>query len=298
MPKKINIIITFAVMAMLAALAMVGGWYYGKDIPTDGWVIKDYPDLSGNQGSFMTMYNQEDGTLIVIDSGWKENEPLVRKVIASYGNHVTAWFLTHYHNDHVDALNEILENPGDIQIDAIYDSPINYEFYAAVAYEWDCIESYDKYLELTKGDERVHHLYQNDEFDIDGLHFKVFNSFREEIEPWGDVPNNASLVFKITGEEDSILIMGDAYRQPLPDYLIETYGEELKVDYVQAAHHGNNSAPGYFYDYTGAKEVWFEAPKSLMESDEHTAKELKEYLEGNGVVVKSYMTAPNVIYFK
>ena len=45
MPKKINIIITFAVMAMLAALAMVGGWYYGKDIPTDGWVIKDYPDL-------------------------------------------------------------------------------------------------------------------------------------------------------------------------------------------------------------------------------------------------------------
>ena len=74
--------------------------------------------------------------------------------------------------------------------------------------------------------------------------------------------------------------------------------EEIKSEYVQAAHHGNNSAPGYFYDYVGAKEVWFEAPKSLMESDEHTAKELKEYLEGNGVVVKSYMTAPNVIYFK
>ena len=179
MSDKIKLIIAFVCMAVLAGAGLVLGWYYGKDIPTDGWVIKDYADLSGNQGSFMTMYNQEDGTLIVIDSGWAENEPLVRKVLASYGNHVTAWFITHYHNDHVDAFNKILENPGKIQIDAIYDSPINYEFYAAVAYEWDCIESYDKYLELTAGDERVHHLQKDDELNIDGLDIYVFNSFSQ-----------------------------------------------------------------------------------------------------------------------
>ena len=60
--------------------------------------------------------------LIVIDGGTKGDAAYLRKFIQERGNHVHAWFISHPHYDHVDALTAILNNPEDMKIDKIYGS--------------------------------------------------------------------------------------------------------------------------------------------------------------------------------
>ena len=95
-----------------------------QDSNYDGWILMCYPDASGNQGEFFTLKNKKTGTFIVVDGGWAENTERVRQVIADNGNVVDAWFITHYHNDHVDAFNNIYQDPQGITIKKIYDSPL------------------------------------------------------------------------------------------------------------------------------------------------------------------------------
>ncbi len=262
------------------------------------WELQNYVDASGNQGMFYTMYNKGDGTLIVIDGGWAENEQQVRDVIYSYGNHVTAWFITHYHNDHVDAFNSIFADPQGMVIDRVYDSPIDYEYYLSVAQWWDFPDSFTRYLELTEDAGNVTHLYKDEELEIDGLNIYVFNSYFEDLIGYGDVPNNASLVFKVTGQEDSILFCADAHTDLLGDALIAEYGDRLQAKYVQTGHHGNNSFPDYFYDTVQPEIAIFDGPEWLMTGENYTAKDLAAYFEANDVEVFSYMTAPNIFEFK
>lgn len=261
------------------------------------WVLTQHPDVSGNQAMFYTFYNPNYDSLIVIDGGWKENTEHVRDVINSYGGHVSAWIITHYHNDHVDAFNEILKNRDGIIIDNIYASPMNYDEYLAVAKFWDSSESFANFLEVTKY-RKVTYLYTGDEFDVENLHFKVFNSYDPKVSEFGDIPNNASLLFKVIGKETSILFCADCHSPKLADKLVEKWGDELKADYVQTGHHGNNSFPTSFYDFVAPKVALFDAPDWLMEGDNYTAKNLKAHFLTNGVVTYDMMTEPNEFKFR
>ena len=62
------------------------------------------------------------GEVIAIDGGFTEDAGYLKGFLAALGNHVAAWFITHQHIDHIDALTEVLQSPGDLQIDQIYAS--------------------------------------------------------------------------------------------------------------------------------------------------------------------------------
>ena len=85
----------------------------------------------------------------------------------------------------------------------------------------------------------------------------------------------------------------DAHTSALGKYLVNTYGDELKCDYVSPGHHGNNSFPTFFYDAVDPDVALFDAPEWLMTSTSHTAYSLKAYFEKKGVQVYDYNTAPN-----
>jgi glyoxylase-like metal-dependent hydrolase (beta-lactamase superfamily II) len=51
-----------------------------------------------------------------------------------------AWLLTHPHPDHIGAFNVIFESPEGIEIGAIYDNGLDYEYFAPVAFDWDGLE--------------------------------------------------------------------------------------------------------------------------------------------------------------
>ena len=54
-----------------------------------------------------------------------------------------------------------------------------------------------------------------------------------------DEMNTTSLVFRVTARDNSIMVLGDASNRSL-NYLCNIYGDYLKSDMVQIAHHGYN----------------------------------------------------------
>lgn len=261
------------------------------------WEIIQYSDLSGNQAMFYSLYEKETSTLIIIDGGWSENTEQVRQVINEYGGVVSAWFLTHYHSDHIGAFNEIYADPEGIIIEKIYDSPISYEEYAQVAQYWDTPECLERYLELTDGAENVQHLTRNSVINFEGLKCTVFNTYDDYVKDNGDVPNNLSLMLKFEGSDNSILFCGDCYGQ-IGDLLMEMHGELLQSDYVQLGHHGNNSLTEEFYEFVNPKEVFFDAPEWLMTGEGYNAKDYAKFFESKGVEYYDYSSAPNKIIIR
>ena len=126
----------------------------------------------------------------------------------------------------------------------------------------------------------------------------VFNAYDQMIVDYDhpDVANLASLMFKFTGEEDSILFCGDVLGFLGMD-LLDMYGDQLDATYVQPGHHGNNAMPIEFYEALNPEVMFFDGPAWLNESDEYTAKALIEWCKENGIETYEFKTAPNSVGF-
>lgn len=97
--------------------------YYNQALKDggEGWVMtmKATSTADSWNKNFITIEDGKDG-LIIIDGGNSYNSATVRDIIKSYYNHVEAWIITNPHILYSQALQDILENHKDIQIDNIY----------------------------------------------------------------------------------------------------------------------------------------------------------------------------------
>ena len=305
--KSSNQILTLQAIALSASLFFLLFFLQvcktrAENHVSSDWILSNYADESGKQGMFYTLYNPGKQKLIVIDGGWAENEKQVRKVIQKCGGVVDAWILTHYHNDHIDAFNAIYENPQGITIRRIYASPMNYNQYVAVAKEWDFPESYEQFLKLVENEENLVYVKRNDTFDMAGLSVSFVNTYDKkllQIVGESDLPNNASLMFKIRGKEDSIFFCGDAHSKVLASWLVKQYGNLLESKYIQAGHHGNNSFPTSFYQVVDPEYMIFDAPDWLMEDEEnYTTYRFLAWSEKHDIETLDFRSAPNRIRFR
>ncbi len=271
------------------------------EIRDTAWTITEYCDDDGRQSEFYTITNNDDGTLIVIDGGWDANTEQVRSIINLFGGSVDYWFLTHYDADHVSAFNNIYADPQGITISTIYATPLDYDLYCSYAADrwWDTPEVYKLFLEQTEGDDRIIYLSRGDSFEIAGLQIDVYNAYDQMIVDYGhpDVANLASLVFKITGKEDSMLFCGDMLAFLGMD-LLDMYGDSLDADYVQPGHHGNIAISYEFYEALNPKVMFFDGPAWLNESDDYYSKGLIEWCQANDIVTYDFGTAPNSVPFE
>ena len=259
------------------------------------WTLSQYVDESGSQGMFYTLENQSTGSVVVIDGGNKGNTDQVRKVLKEKGNKVAAWFLTHYHPDHVDALNEILADPQDLLIAQIYVSPIDYERYITEAKPWDGPDSYTRFRELTKESKNIISCNRRDVYEIDGLKVKVLNTYDDTFVKanTGDIHNNASLVLRFETKNDSLLIMADTSNTAIAKLLEDNYKSDLKSTYFQPGHHGNNTIDYSFYDLVSPKVAFFDGPEWLVDSDDYRAKPLIKHFSEKGIKCCDYRTGTN-----
>lgn len=178
-----------------------------------------------------------DGSLIVIDGGWPIDAHHLTKVIQERGGHVSAWFITHPHSDHVGALTEILNNPDrPITIDHIYYSLADQAWYDSV--EDSRSETLTQLRDaLAKMPPESLHgdIRKGQEIQIGSIRVSVLNS------PYllnATSVNNSSVVYKIFLDGTSILILGDLGPEGGQMLLNQCTPEELKSDVVQMAHHG------------------------------------------------------------
>lgn len=265
------------------------------------WEVTQHSDSSGSQGLFFTLYNREDHTLILIDGGHSENEEYVRSVINQYGGVVDAWFLTHFHEDHIGAFNEIYEEPNNITIKEIYAS--SYEFHYSSFLknhkDWDDPETFAKYKKITKNADNIYHPARGEDIAISNITVRNYNTYdkimlRKEKE---DIPNNCGLVLRFQFTKDSILFMGDMYSASIGQYLINKYGEEIKSEYISAAHHGNSKMPTSFYEYVSPSVMFFDGPEWLVTSDKYKAKALMQWCDSLEIEHYDHRTSPNKFYF-
>ncbi len=301
--KKVSIfkIVFFALCAVFMVTFIIIGLGHKKQ-PDSTWTVKQFPDDSGKQGTFYTLYNNIDGTLIVIDGGSTKNARKVRNEIKKCGGVVDAWFITHFHDDHVNAFNEIYADPGDIEIKKVYCPGIEQDDYMSFLKEWDDPEPYKVFMEQTSGDERIIHPERNEVLEFGGLKVEIINTYDHLLYSCltaeMDIINDISLILKVSGEKDSILFLADFHEFLLSEALIAWNGDKLKSEYVQVGHHGNNSLPVEFYEFVSPRAALFDSPKWLMTGDEYTAKDLAAWFDDNGIERYDLTTAPNVFSFE
>lgn len=268
------------------------------DLKTE-YLVTQYADATGQQGTFYTVSNDE--SLIVIDGGWADNESAVREVIKKHGNVVDAWIISHPHQDHAGAFNAIYANPGDITIKQIYDNGFDYDFIKSAGEPYDDIMVMETYYNQTKGASNVTHLKRRDRLSVCGLSLEVLNAYDEivlyTVGDEKDYQNNASLLFKLSSEHNSILFCSDI-KYDMDTYLLDTYKDALACDYVQTGHHGNWSFSDAFYEKTNASVFFLDAPSAITDNPDFPASALKQSLEQKEKTVLDFSTAPNTVTLK
>ena len=301
--RKINVfkIVFFALCAVFMITFIVIVLLH-KKAPDSTWTLKQFSDDSGKQGTFYTLYNNTDGTLIVIDGGSADNARKVRNEIKKCGGVVDAWFITHFHDDHVSAFNEIYADPGDIDIRNVYCPGIELDEYLGFVKEWDDPEPYKVFARLTEGDDRIIHPERNEVIEINGLKAEIISIYDQllygVLDKDMDILNDISMVIKIEGEKDSILFLGDFHTDVLGNIMLDWNEGKLHAEYVQVGHHGNNSLPESFYEEISPEVALFDAPKWLMTGNEYSAKDLAAWFDDNGIKRYDFTTSPNTFAFE
>lgn len=305
MKKKVITISSVLLVILLAGIIFVYWWKHTAPInrhPFAKAVLTQQFDATGAQCIFHTWETSKG--LVVIDGGSRANSEYVRSVIKAKGGHVYAWIITHGHPDHVGAFNEIYRSPDGIIIDDIYSTDFDLDMYHKLCNWWDEPEYYDEFWELThtdgKANEDFHTLKAGDEISLCGLDLSVYSTFSEVGSDYGDdIANLGSMMFKIKAGDTSVLYCSDIHNnRGLYDDIADKYKDELKSDYLQMGHHGNNSCPNSFVDLVDPSYAFFDCPDAFFENPEYDAKDNREYLESKGAMCFSFDTAPNEIIIK
>jgi beta-lactamase superfamily II metal-dependent hydrolase len=173
---------------------------------------------------------------IIIDGGTYTE---AHNVKAHVGDRpVAAWFLTHTDGDHVGCLRDMIntEDPFLDRVECFYANFHTTEFFRSLNGEshakW--VELYESYLE--KSGKKSVRPVKGDSFTIDGLRFDILFSKNEAYVT--NYSNNASLVFRVTGKKRNVLFLGDMGAEAGAE-LLGDYGDSLRSDIVQMAHHGH-----------------------------------------------------------
>lgn len=184
----------------------------------------------------------KEGNVIIVDGGRKEDMPLLKKYVG--GRHISAWILTHAHNDQISGfISEFAENDGkDFDIEKVYYNFPEYDLenHNVPSYEYyvtemnESLPSFNKVL--PKFQDKAHITFQGEKIQIDEVKIEFLFSYRKELV--SNLMNDSSLVFKLSTPQKSVLFLGDLGPEA-GDILYEESRHLLKADIVQMAHHGH-----------------------------------------------------------
>ena len=203
--------------------------------------------------------------LIVIDGGTPDDAAYLRGFLAAHGNHVTKWFITHPHIDHMGAFTKILNDPQDLQIDKIYCSPMSREQMHTDLKRLDMAKDYMEALSKTKV-EVIKLTEAGAVYQIDELHIKVM-LVNDTTLLTQNAYNNASIILRLWDKTKSFLMLADAGIECGERLLQTAEKAELKIDYVQMAHHGQSGVDQQFYNTLQFKACLWPTPLWVWNND-------------------------------
>ena len=269
------------------------------------WIVTQYGEKNMPQMMCFTIEGNEEG-LVVIDGGYKNSEEDVNRIVeiaSKHNNEIDAWIVTHLDSDHVGVCLNIIDYHPEIKINKIYTSNVPTFEQAKEKYpqetEW---ENFQEFTALNL--ENVEWLKESDEInDIIGLKMKVLWAYSDWIyENCNNLLNNGSLIFKLYGKEQSMIFCSDTQNPKVEEQVTKKHKSDLKSDYMQVGHHGNNNFSQNFYKLVSPKKAFFAAPKVLIDNPDNiswfTAGQVNGWLEEMGTETYCHETAPNVFELK
>jgi beta-lactamase superfamily II metal-dependent hydrolase len=201
------------------------------------------------------------GKLVVVDGGRREDAPYLKGFVAALGNEVEAWFVSHPHTDHLDALNAILAQADAPLVCVIYASLLPPELLDDDSRE-------EAALLQRRAGERGIPLVEPEpgqRLDIDGMRIEILGVKNPEITV--NPVNNSSMVWRVEDATKSVLFTGDIGEQAGRKLLDGPYRDKLAVLYVQMAHHGQAGADEAFYQAVRPVYALWPTPLWLWEND-------------------------------
>lgn len=184
-----------------------------------------------------------ENNAIVIDGGRPLDMPHLKEMIG--GRHISAWILTHAHDDHISGLVDELENNGaeDFDIEKIYYNFPPYEWINnknVLNYEYFCEELNEMLPAFARVEPKIrdkaHVVKQGESITVDECRIDFIYTYHEGLT--NNVMNDSSLVFKLTSPNKTVLFLGDLGPDG-GDVLFNESRHLLKSDIVQMAHHGH-----------------------------------------------------------
>jgi len=245
----------------ISAVALGGQWSFAGT-QTKQCTLWQLPDKSHINSYVLRTAGNE---LIVIDGGKKSNAAELRKFIMERGGHVHAWFISHTHYDHVDALTAILNEPGGVTIDRIYASLPDDEWMK----KHQTAGAYNTQMRfkaaLKKSEHKLLDLSPGQKIAFTGVTFEILSTVNPDIT--NNAVNNQSAVWRVDSSSgNSVLFLGDLGEEGGEKLLAGPYGKRVKADYVQMAHHGQAGVNEAFYKAVDPKYCLWPTPGWLWNS--------------------------------
>ena len=258
------------------------------------WTVTSYPQANGAQGMCYSITDLE-GHLILVDGGFDLNSELLLNLIMQHNSHVDAWIITHPHQDHVSAFNNLMNSNLGFDIGTIYTIDLDYDFYESVVNNFDGgFEYYTAFLDAIK-DQNVHYVHTGDQIDLCGLQMDVLNAYDIQDSIYEmDPANNGSMMFKLSGKEKSMLFCADVTAL-LENRIKEQYGDKLKADYLQVAHHGIGGTMSSDFDVCVDPEVAFMDLPGWVNIGDEKSGQIRQALIDNGTIVYNFDDDPKSV---
>ena len=225
--------------------------------------------------------------VIIVDGGRREDMPLLKKYVA--GRHVSAWILTHAHSDHIDGfVYEMAKNGGaDFDIGAVYYNFPDYDKLIGESGAPDPEYFREELNEMlpafnavkSKFADKAHIVKKGDKISADEVNVEFLYSYTGGL--YANLMNDSSLVFRLSGENKSVLFLGDLGPDG-GDRLMRESKDNLRADYCQMAHHGHMNVSMEVYAKIMPEACFWCAPEWLYEEGE-----IPDYLADGAALEKA-----------
>ncbi len=259
------------------------------DAGVENVVVQVGTNYDGQQGNGMCyIYRLCDGSFILVDSGFNSTEcadaiyeTLVKLAPDPENIVIAAWFVTHQHGDHIGGFYAFASKYSDkVKLEQmIYNYPTERVFNLCQS-SVNHITKLPQHAAMFEGCELVE-AHPGQEFYIRDAYVEMLYTWDMFTTSSVIFMNNTSLVFTVTINDTKAIMLGDC--GPLASPVVtNAYGDYIKSDYIQVAHHGYIGATIELNELIAADVVMWPAAQSTYLShiadDCHKIFKNAEYL--------------------
>lgn len=240
----------------------------------------------------------DDGSIVVVDGGMHVDAASLVEHLKKYTGkerpRVDLWIFTHPHADHTFCFIEASKSfKDDLEVKRVYCNFAEDEFFERI--QPSVVGENKAFFDGVKAFGAEHTVAQRgDRFKFGSVEIEVLYTY-SDLPPIEQCPhintNNTSTVFRLYCKGQSVLFLGDVEREG-NNVMIGLYGDKLKSDVCQVAHHGCYSSTCEFYDLVKPEILlWpvaverFDYYVRTVKASYYLAREMgvKDiYLEGHG----------------